>query len=312
MSDTPAPRLARLKDTAFGMVSHAPIALSKLLPYRWRIPFIGWLTARVIAPLAGYDRRVHDNLAHVLPDLPDAEVRRLMRAVPDNAGRNMAELYSPRDFRARAQSFLLHGPGLDAVHTARATGRPVIFVTGHFGSFNAVRIALIRQGFKLGVFYRPMSNKWFNTRYTAAMAALSLPMFKQGRAGMMQMLRHLDAGGAIAILTDVSAHDGVPLEFFGKPALSPLSAAKLALKFNALLVPTWGIRCQNGLDFEILVEEPVAPSDPATMTQEVNDRLETQVRARMDQWFWIHRRWKDGTGPLADRGAKRLADLQKD
>ena len=43
------------------------------------------------------------------------------------------------------------------------------------------------------------------------------------------------------------------------------------------------------------------------MTQEVNDRLEAQVRARMDQWFWIHRRWKDGTGPLAERGEKQLA-----
>jgi KDO2-lipid IV(A) lauroyltransferase len=32
----------------------------------------------------------------------------------------------------------------------------------------------------------------------------------------------------------------------------------------------------------------------------------------MDQWFWIHRRWKGGTGPMPDRGAKQLADRQKD
>jgi Kdo2-lipid IVA lauroyltransferase/acyltransferase len=30
------------------------------------------------------------------------------------------------------------------------------------------------------------------------------------------------------------------------------------------------------------------------MMQAVNDNLESVVRAHMDQWFWIHRRWKPG------------------
>lgn len=308
MSDT----LDRITDTAIGMVMYGPIALAKFLPYRLRVPVMGWLTARVIAPIAGYDKRVRYNLEHVLPELPETEVRRLMRAVPNNAGRNMAELFSTPEFIARTRKSRVYGPGLDPIRAAQAEGRPIIFVTGHFGSFNAARIAMIEQGFKMGVFYRPMSNKWFNTRYTAAMGALSQPMFEQGRRGVIQMVRHLRGGGVLAILTDLNAHDGVPLDFFGKPALSSLATAELALKFGAPLVPIWGIRSDNGFDFEILVEEPVEPSDPVTMTQEVNDRLEHQVRKRMDQWFWIHRRWKDGTGPMADRGAKQLAERQKD
>ncbi|WP_297768232.1 lysophospholipid acyltransferase family protein [uncultured Roseovarius sp.] len=310
MSDDRPAFPSRLTDTAIGMALYAPIAVTRLLPYRWRIPVIGWLSARVVAPIAGYDKRVRDNLAHVLPDLPETEVRKLMRAVPDNAGRNMAELYSTNDFIARARQSRVSGPGLEAIRQARADGRPIIFVTGHFGSFNAARIAMIDQGFSMGIFYRRMHNRWFNRRYTAAMAALSQPMFEQGRRGMMQMVKHLRGGGVLAILTDLNAHDGVPLDFFGKPALSPLATAELALKFNAPLVPTWGIRSDNGLDFEILVEEPIEPTDPVTMTQAVNDRLEAQVRKRMDQWFWIHRRWKDGTGPLADRGAAQLAAHQ--
>lgn len=313
MSDTPLPLSTRLRDTAVGMAMYAPIAVTRLLPYRWRIPLMGWLAARVVAPIAGYDRRVRENLAHVLPDLPEPEVRRLVRAVPDNAGRNMAELYSTREFIARARRAKVRGPGVAAIRAAQHENRPIIFVTGHFGNFNAARIAMIEQGFEMGVFYRRMHNRWFNRRYTAAMGALSQPMFEQGRRGMLHMVRHLRSGGVLAILTDLNSHDGVPLDFFGKPAMSPLATAELALKFNAPLVPTWGIRCKNGLDFEIVVEEPVPATDPVTMTQEVNDRLERQVRDRMDQWFWIHRRWKDGTGPLADRGAAQLdAMRQKD
>ncbi len=299
-----------LRDKITGFALLAPLRIARLLPYKWRLPFIGWLTARVISPLAGYNKRIRANLAHVLPDLPESDIQNLIRRVPDNAGRNLIELFSPTRFTARARRAPVHGPGLTALHEARAKNRPVIIVSAHFGSFNAVRVALIEQGLKLGVFYRPMHNATFNAPYTKAMAALSQPMFKQGRRGTAQMIRHLRAGGNLAILTDINAKDGVPLNFIGKPALSPLTAADLALKFDALLLPVWGIRAENGLDFDILAEAPIALTDAVTMTQEIHTRLEAQIHAHMDQWFWIHRRWKDGTGPLAERGAKQLARRQ--
>ena len=169
---------------------------------------------------------------------------------------------------------------------------------------------MVHQGIDLGGFYRPLSNRYFNRHYSRAMTSLSQPMFEQGKRGMVQMVKHLRGGGVQAILTDLNAHDGVPLDFFGKPALTSLVTAEMALKFDAPLVPVWGIRRENGLDFDVYVEEPIPPSDSITMTQEFNNRLEAQIRAHMDQWFWIHRRWKDGTGVLAERGAARIAAAQ--
>ncbi len=284
------------------------IMLAALLPYRLRIPLMGWLTARIVAPLAGYSVRVRENLALAVPDLPEADVRRLMHAVPDNAGRNVMELYSSKEFSSRARHSPVSGPGLPIIERARAEGRPVIFVTGHMGSFNAARVAMVEQGFEMGGFYRPMKNRYFNVHYAKAMGSLSQPMFEQGRRGMLQMAKHLRSGGVLAILNDLNAHGGVPLDFFGEPALTSLVTAELALKFDAPLVPVWGIRRDNGLDFDIHVEAPIPPGDPVEMTREFNARLEVQVRAHMDQWFWIHRRWKDGTGEMAERGAARLAE----
>ena len=294
-----------------GAALYAPLALARLLPYERRVPFAGWLASRLLAPLAGYSRRVRANLAHACPELPEAEVRRLVRAVPENAGRNMMELYSP-EFAERTRHAPVEGPGLETIRAARAAKRPVIFVTGHFGSFNAARVAMIEQGFDMGVFYRPMANRPFNDHYVRAMTALSQPMFEQGRSGMVQMVRHLRAGGVLAILNDLNAHDGVPLEFFGKPALTSLATAEMALKFEAPLVPVWGLRRKDGLGFRIIVESEIPPSDPVTMTRAFNARLEAMVRTHMDQWFWIHRRWKDGTGPLAERGAQQLAGMRPD
>ncbi len=309
MSTPSDPFHIRAGEYGVNLILRGLIGLAGLMPYRWRVPAMGWITSRIVAPLAGYSARVRDNLAHVCPDLPEAEVRRLMRAVPDNAGRGMIEMYSTRAFTARARHSPMTGPGMDAVRAAKAAGRPLIFVTGHFGSFNAARVAMVEQGIELGGFYRPLKNRYFNAHYSKAMTALSQPMFEQSKRGMVQMTRHLRAGGTLAILTDINAHGGVPLDFFGKPALTSLVTAELALKFDAPLVPVWGIRRANGLDFDVIVEAPIEPSDPVTMTQEFNDRLEAQVRDHMDQWFWIHRRWKDGTGDMADRGAERIAKL---
>jgi len=288
----------------------AMIRLVRVLPYRWRVPTTGWLTSRVLAPLLGYRKRIRENLAHACPDLSEAEIRKLSRDVPDNAGRNMMELYSP-EFRDHVRNTPVTGPGLAVIEKARAENRPILFVTGHFGSINATRIAMIEQGFPMGVFYRPMTNRPFNDHYVAAMAAVSEPLFEQGRRGMIQMVKRLKSGGHVGMLSDLNAHDGVPLEFFGKPALTSLATAEMAIKFEAPLVPVWALRQPNGLDFQIIVEDEIPATDAVTMTREFNARLEAMIRANMGQWFWIHRRWKDGTGALADRGAKVLADHEQ-
>lgn len=309
MSDAHSSDTIPFGERLVGAALVAPIQLARLLPYRWRVPFVGWAASRVLGPLAGYRRRVRENLALARPDLSEAQVRELARRVPDNAGRNMVELYSP-EFADYARKSPVVGPGLPDVRAAREAGRPVIFVTGHFGSFNAARLAMMEQGFNMGVFYRPMANRPFNEHYVKAMAALSEPMFEQGRKGMIQMVKHLRSGGVLAILNDLNAHDGVPLDFFGQPALTSLATAEMALKFDALLVPVWGLRDPDGLHFTIHTETPIPHSDPVTMTREFNARLEAAIRQNMDQWFWIHRRWKDGTGMLADRGAKILAEME--
>ncbi|MEH7829199.1 lysophospholipid acyltransferase family protein [Gemmobacter denitrificans] len=263
-----------------------------LLPYRWRVPLCGWVFARVIAPLAGYDRRVRENLKLIFPDMPEPEIQRMLRAVPDNVGRTVIELYSGAAFVARAKAAPLHGPGLAALEEARATGRPVVLVTGHFGNYDASRAALIGRGFPVGGLYRPMTNRFFNAHYVAAISAIGTPLFARGRSGMAEMIRFLRSGGFLGIVQDQHMNRGVRLSFFGQPALTALSAAELALKYDALIVPTYATRMTNGLDFDILVDAPIPHGTPEAMTQALNDHLETHVRQHLDQWFWIHRRWK--------------------
>ncbi len=263
-----------------------------LLPYAWRVPLCGWIFARVIAPLAGYQRRIRDNLALIFPEMPEAERRRLLRAVPDNVGRTVIELYSGAEFVARVAKAPIEGPGLAVLEEARASGRPVVLVTGHFGNYDASRAALIARGFPVGGLYRPMTNPWFNAHYVAAISRIGTPLFARGRQGMAEMIRFLRKGGMLGIVQDQHMKHAPVLEFFGKPAKTALSAAELALKYDALLVPTYATRRPDGLSFEILVDAPIPRGTAEEMTQALNDHLEAHVRQHVAQWFWIHKRWK--------------------
>jgi KDO2-lipid IV(A) lauroyltransferase len=262
------------------------------LPYDVRVPLCGWIMSRVIAPLAGYRRRIRDNLALVLPDLPKDEVARLCREVPDNVGRTVIEMYSGAEFVKHALRHPPQGPGLASLEKLRAAGRPAVLVTGHFGNYDACRAALMAMGYPIGALYRPMANAAFNDHYVRAMSQIGTPMFPRGREGLSDMIRHLRGGGMLGIVIDQHMNAGTMLHFFGHPAKTALSAAELSLKYAAPAFPVYAIRRKDGLTFDILIEEPIAPGQPEVMTQALNDSLEAQVRRHMDQWFWIHRRWK--------------------
>ena len=279
-------------DYIVNLLIHGMFRLLLLLPYRIRVPMVGWLMARIVAPLAGYTKRIRVNLAYTCPELTKAQVNRLCIEVPDNVGRTLIEIYSGDKFIARVRDIPLEGPGADALEQAHKENRPVILVTGHFGNYDAPRAALIARGYRVGAIYMPMRNVFFNAHYEAAISRIGTPLFPRGRKGLGQMLRFLRSGGMTGFLVDQYMRHGAPLQFFGKTAPTALSAAEMALKYDALLVPIYGIRAKNGLDFNIQVDAPILHTDAETMTQALNDSLEHLVRQYMGQWFWIHRRWK--------------------
>ncbi len=268
----------------------------RLLPYRLRVPFGGWVVAHLVAPVAGFRGRIRDNLHRVCPELLPSEVEELVIEVPDNLGRTLTELFSPEGFLPVARATALEGPGLQALEEARAAGRPSILVSGHFGNYDVIRAGMIARGFDVGGLYRPMNNRYFNARYVATISRIGQPLFERGRRGMTQMIRHLKGGGTLAILIDQHMGAGEVLSFFGEKAATAVSTAELALKYDAVVVPCYAIRQKGGLSFKAVFEAPVPYTDPATMTQALNDSLEARVRQNMGQWLWSHRRWK-----IADR-----------
>jgi KDO2-lipid IV(A) lauroyltransferase len=268
------------------------IRLALLLPYRQRVAFMGWVVERIIGPAAGYRKRALENLQMIWPETTPERRDTLASRCLNNVGRTFIENYSAREFPRRMARTEPHGPGLKSLEEARAAGRPVILVTGHFGNYEAVRAALVARGYDIGGLYRDMKNPYFNAHYVKTMEAFGGPVFPQGRRGTAGFVRHLRDGGQLVLLFDQHVQHAPILDFIGEPARTAVSAAELALRYDALLIPFYAIRQEDGLSFDCVLEAPVAHTDAEKMTQTLNDSLSARVEAHPEQWFWVHRRWR--------------------
>lgn len=287
------PLNVRVSHASINAVARLLIGIALALPYEMRVRLMGRVMAHFVGPLAGYSRRARDHVALILPHLPHAEHARIARQSLNNAGRTLIENYSSKAFLARQAHAEIAGPGLGAFEKAAADKRPVILVTGHFGNYEAVRAALVSRGHLVGGLYRDMANPYFNRHYAATMHAYGGPVFPQGRHGTTGFVRHIKAGGQLVLLFDQHVHHGTYLDFLGKPASTATSAAKLALRYDAVLIPFYGIRRADGLNFDCVMESPIAHSEPVAMTQAMNDSISARIRAHPEQWLWTARRWRD-------------------
>ena len=271
---------------------HFVLSILKIFPYKMRIN-VGRLIFRYfISPLTGNKKRIRNNLNLVMPSLPENTKKELVKGCLDNIGMTMFELLSPKEFKLAGQKAKVIGPGATLLRKSKDVSQPVILISGHYGNYDVVRANLISKGYQLGALYRPMNNPYFNATYLKNISQIGMPLFARGKHGMAEMMKFLRDGKSIALLIDQHMKRGEPLKFFGKTAFTATSAAKMALKYNAILMPFFVVRNGRTSSFELHFETPIQHSDPIKMTQEFNDRLESRVKENLDQWLWTHKRWK--------------------
>ena len=263
-----------------------------IFPYTTRIPLGANFFRLIISPILGNKKKIHQNLSHVMPHLSNSQKNELAKSITKNIGRTIFELFSPEAFSSFASKAKISGQGFEILKRAHKSGRPVILVSGHFGNYDVVRAKLKKEKIAVGALYKPMQNKYFNQLYLEKISSINEPLFPKDRKGMNEMMKFLKSGNCIAVLFDQVMGKGEPLMFFGQPAYTATSVAKMAIKYDALLIPFFSERLKDGVNFNLFFGEPISHEDPKKMTQCLNDLLEDRIRNNMDQWLWTHRRWK--------------------
>jgi KDO2-lipid IV(A) lauroyltransferase len=264
--------------------------LGQLLPLPLRAAMVGHVVNGAVRMVPFLRRRALHNMALAMPETDAAARNRILGQVARNVGRTLTEILFNTEFAQTAARSCVTGPGLAVLEAAKARGQGAIIVSGHFGQWEAIRHVLKVRGLETGAIYRPNNNPYYEPMFVRGITAGGAPIIARGPAGSRAMLRHIRNGGFIALLMDQFAQDGTILSFMGQPAVTSLSAADLALRYDLPLVPAFGTRTPQGIVVDI--EDPIAHTDAATMMQVFNDRLALRVRANPGQWHWLHDRFK--------------------
>ena len=193
--------------------------------------------------------------------------------------------------------------GLEHMQAARADGRGVIVVSGHFTTLEVCG-RLMCDYVPLAGMYRPHGEpamEWAVRRGRARYAAAMFP-----KQDVRAAVRHLKRGGLLwyAPDQDPSRGDSVYVPFFGQPAHSLTSTHQLArLSGAAVVLYQHERRADGGYTLRLWPAFDAFPSGSATVdTARVMAGIETMARAAPAQYLWIHRRFKrrpDGTSPYA-------------
>ncbi len=247
---------------------------------------------------ARHVRIAADNLRRAFPTWDEARVLRTARAVYEHFGAMLLDLLWMGGRPVAEAVALVDVEGGAHVEAAMSEGRGVLMITGHFGNWELAGLFHGARFGAMGVVARPLDNPALDAKLVSLRVRGGNTVIYKQRA-LQQVLRLVHDGKSIALVIDQNVQEGgVFVSFFGRPAASAPVASALTLKTGAPIVPAFCELLPNGryrMSYGAAIRNRPSgdrQADILRVTQETATLIESAVRARPEQWLWLHRRWK--------------------
>jgi KDO2-lipid IV(A) lauroyltransferase len=191
--------------------------------------------------------------------------------------------------------------GIEYLEAARAQGKGVLLVGGHFSHLELCA-RLVSQRIRIAGMYRRMDSSVFEWVVLRARLRYADAMFdKDDLRGTVKYLR---GGGTLwyAPDQDMRSKDTVFVPFFGVSAATITATHHLARMSGAVVIPFFHRRLPGRQGYALRLAAPLEGfpgTDALTDTARVNTCIEQMVREAPEQYLWVHKRFK--TRPTGER-----------
>jgi len=267
-----------------------------------RIPLrIGQRCGRALGTFAWHvlrreRRKALDHIAIAFPEWNEAQRRATIRRMFQNFGMTLFEIVWLRKFDHAAREQVTIREGFEPLRALLAGGRGVFIVSGHNGNWEWAAQEVASLG-PMAVMQRDRDDPDMNRFITELRAGSGIHTIDRGSASSArELLRELRKGSMLVALLDQNIRaESAKVPFFGKPALTPIGIAKLAISTESAVVPIFDERLDDGRQL-VRILDPIPAKrgdDPIALTAQITTIIEQQIRRAPHQWVWMHDRWRE-------------------
>jgi Kdo2-lipid IVA lauroyltransferase/acyltransferase len=259
---------------------------------------------------------VKDNLELALGDeKTKEELQILEKKIYDNIGTQFLEI--ARNFtikKEQAIKELTVSPEFARIlDKMKAEGRGMVAISAHMANWELFPFGMAIRGYPISIIAKKMSNPISQKLVEDRRTQGGFNIIYAGGT-LAKMAEGLKRGQFIGFMVDqhMPGPRGIRANFFGVPAASIRGLAQLAKDTQCAIIPMCIFRNPDGTHhFHMMEELPYLRAEELPEgseerklreewlnTQQYQTAIEKLVRMHLDQWLWIHRRWKADRTPL--------------
>jgi len=241
------------------------------------------------------------NIKKAMPEFGFFKRLRITLAMWNNLGQNLAEFvgFNTIKFKNLSNFINVDSKSAENLKKLKENKEGEVLFAAHFGNWEIFPQFFASYEIPISVVYREMNNKYADEIVLKYRQKRGIGLIPKGLKGTIQLARSLAAGRKIAILVDQRFNGGIEVPFFNIPSKTTDSVATLALKHHYKLYSIVAFRRSFSCFFDVKVEEfePIntgnLPDDIRQTTIKINNKIESWIRSKPEQWFWVHDRWKE-------------------
>jgi KDO2-lipid IV(A) lauroyltransferase len=276
------------------------LVIVRLLPRKAAMSLFGSLGAVAYRLLKEERLKTISNLTIAYgKEKNESEIAAMAREVWINLGKSGAE-FAIKMGQDKPEEFFkdLEVTGKEYLEEAIQRGKGGLALISHMGCWEGTAMGVPMLGIPAYAIGKKLGNEKLNTLLFESRGKKGVPTLARG-SSYKTILRVLSENNLIGILIDQDTDvRGVFVDFYGKPAYTPIGAAMLAMDSGAPVLPMFYLKKPDDTyKFIIEKEIPLAMTGNRRQDMEENTRrfhgvIEKYIKKYPTQWVWMHNRWK--------------------
>ncbi len=182
---------------------------------------------------------------------------------------------------------------LDAIKNKRK----IILITAHYGNWEYGNTFIPLKYGATTMVGRPMNNKYLNKELNNTRTRNNTQMLTKREAGR-GLVKAIKNNRILGFVIDQHNGDGIIVDLFGHKVQQADSPSRLAVKFDALIIPLFFTMDKFGkytAKFYPFIDHNNFKDEDKilNLTQAQAKAIEKHILNKPDQWFWQHKRFKE-------------------